>query len=106
MTQKIRVGIAGAGFIGAVHAHAYQHIPDVEIVGIADPIAEKVEPLARETNSRAFRDYSELLDAGVDILNVCLPPQPHLAAAVAAAKAGTHVLMEKPIARTLAEADE
>jgi predicted dehydrogenase len=106
MPKKIRAGIAGAGFIGAVHARAYQHVPDVELVGIADPIAEKAEPLARETGSRAFRDYEELLRAGVDVLNVCLPPQLHLPAAEAAAQAGVHVLMEKPITRTLAEADQ
>ena len=106
MPKKIRVGIAGAGFIGAVHAQAYQRVPDVELVGIADPIAEKVQPLARETGSRAFRDYEELLKAGVDVLNVCLPPQLHLPAAEAAAQAGVHVLMEKPITRTLGEADQ
>ncbi len=106
MTQKIRVGIAGAGFIGAVHAHAYKYIPDVEVVGIADPITEKAAPLAQETSSRVFRDYEELLRAGVDILNVALAPALHLPAALAATQAGAHVLMEKPIARTLAEADE
>lgn len=105
MTQKIRVGIAGAGYIGAVHAHAYTHLPDVEVVGIADPITEKAEPLAKATNSRVFRDYDELLKAGIDILNVALPPALHLPAGLAAAAAGTHVLMEKPIARTVAEAD-
>ena len=105
MAKKIRVGIAGAGFIGAVHARAYLHLPDVELVGIADPVAEKAEPLARETGSRVFRDYEELLTAGIDVLNVCLPPALHLPAAEAAAQAGVHVLMEKPIARTLAEAD-
>ena len=106
MPKKIRAGIAGAGFIGAVHARAYLLIPDVELVGIADPIAEKAEPLARETGCRAYRDYEELLKAGVDVVNVCLPPQLHLPAAEAAAQAGVHVLMEKPITRTLAEADQ
>jgi predicted dehydrogenase len=105
MTNKIRVGIAGAGFIGAVHAHAYMQVPEVEVVGIADPIAAKAEPLAWATQSRVFRDYDELLKAGVDILNVCLTPALHLPAAEAAARAGVHVLMEKPITRTLAEAD-
>jgi myo-inositol 2-dehydrogenase / D-chiro-inositol 1-dehydrogenase len=105
MTEKIRVGIAGAGFIGAVHARAYREVPGVEIVGIADPVAEKAEPLAHETGSRVFRDYEALLEAGIDVLNVCLPPALHLPAAEAAAQAGVHVLMEKPIARTLAEAD-
>lgn len=106
MTKTIRVGIAGAGFIGAVHARAYRQIPGVEIVGIADPIEEKAAPLAKETESRVFRNYDELLAAGIDVLNICLPPQLHLAAAQAAANAGTHVLMEKPIARSLEEADE
>src|SRR6476646_7987933 len=106
MSQKIRVGIAGAGFIGAVHAQAYNHIPSVEVVGIADPVTEKAEPLAKLTASRVFRDYEELLRAGVDILNVCLVPALHLPATLAAVKAGTHVLMEKPMACTLAEADE
>ena len=106
MPKKIRVGVAGAGFIGAVHARAYLSVPDVELVGIADPIAEKAEALARETGSRAFRDYEALLKAGVEVLNVCLPPELHLPAAEAAAQAGVHVLMEKPITRTLAEADQ
>jgi len=106
MPQKIRVGIAGAGFIGAVHARAYLLVPEVDLVGIADPVADKAEALARETGSRAFHDYEALLKAGLDVLNVCLPPQLHLPAAEAAAQARVHVLMEKPIARTLAEADQ
>lgn len=106
MTAKLRVGVAGAGFIGAVHARAYTQVPGVELVGVADPIEEKAAALAKETGCRAFRDYSELFSAGIDIVSVCLPPQPHLEAALAAAQAGVHVLMEKPIARTLAEADQ
>jgi myo-inositol 2-dehydrogenase/D-chiro-inositol 1-dehydrogenase len=106
MADTVRVGIAGAGFIGAVHAHAYTHVPGIEFVGIADPVTEKAERLANETGTRAFRDYDELLHAGVDILNVCLPPALHLPAALAAANVGTHVLMEKPLTRTLEEADQ
>jgi UDP-N-acetylglucosamine 3-dehydrogenase len=106
MPKKIRVGVAGAGAIGAIHARAYTRVPDVELVGIADPVIEKAEPLARETGSRVFRDYEGLLREGVDVLNVCLPPDLHLPAAEAAAQAGTHVLMEKPITRTLEEADQ
>jgi predicted dehydrogenase len=105
MTKKLRVGVAGAGFIGAVHAQACRQVADIEVVGIADPIAEKAEPLARATGGRVFRNYDELLKAGVDVLSVCLPPALHLPAAEAAAQAGAHVLMEKPMARTLAEAD-
>src|SRR5712692_5930607 len=106
MPKKIRVGVAGAGAIGTIHARAYTRVPDVELVGIADPVIEKAEPVARETGSRVFRDYEGLLREGVDVLNVCLPPDLHLPAAEAAAQAGTHVLMEKPITRTLEEAHQ
>lgn len=106
MPDKIRVGIAGAGYIGAVHAAAYTHVPGVEIVGIADPLTDKAERLAAHTGSRAFQDYDQLLRAGIDVLNVCLPPALHVPAALAAAQAGAHVLMEKPLTRTLEEADQ
>jgi myo-inositol 2-dehydrogenase/D-chiro-inositol 1-dehydrogenase len=106
MVAKIRVGVAGAGFIGLVHARAYKQIPHIELVGIADPAAERAEPLARELDCARFDDYEALLKAGVDIISVCLPPRLHLPAAEAAAQAGTHVLMEKPITRTVEEADQ
>ncbi len=106
MTKTIRVGVAGAGFIGAVHARAYRQVPGVELVGVADPIAEKAAALAKETGCQPFHDYDELLRAGIDVISICLPPAPHLAAAEAAAQAGVHILMEKPIARTVAEADQ
>src|SRR3954471_17510392 len=105
MTKNLRVGVAGAGFIGAVHARAYLLVPDVELVGVADPVGEKATALAKETGCKPFHDYDELLSADLDIISICLPPQPHLAAAEAAARAGVHVLMEKPIARTVEEAD-
>lgn len=106
MAAKIRVGVAGAGFIGAVHARAYKQIPAVELVGIADPAAERAEPLAQELGCRRFHDYESLLQAGVEIISVCLPPRLHLPAAEAAAQAGVHILMEKPITRTVEEADQ
>lgn len=106
MPKKIRVGVAGAGGIGSIHARSYVRVPDVELVGIADPVKERADRMARETGCPAFRDYKELLQAGVDVLSVCLPPDLHLPAAKAAAQTGTHVLMEKPITRTLSEADQ
>jgi predicted dehydrogenase len=73
MTKNLRVGVAGAGFIGAVHARAYLQVPGVELVGVADPIGEKAAKLAKETDCRPFRDYDELLKAGLDIISICLP---------------------------------
>jgi predicted dehydrogenase len=105
MAQTIRVGVAGAGFIGAVHARAYTRVPGVTLVGVADPAEQKARALAEETGARPFGDYRELLAEGLDVLNVCLPPDLHLPAALDAAQAGTHILMEKPITKTVAEAD-
>lgn len=51
MDKIIRVGVAGAGFIGAVHAKAYMQIPGIKLVGVADPVAEKAGSLASETGA-------------------------------------------------------
>jgi predicted dehydrogenase len=106
MAAKIRVGVARAGFIGVVHARAYNQIPEVELAGIADPVAERAEPLAHELGCPRFDDYETLLKSGLDVVSICLPPRLHLPAASAAAAAGIHILMEKPITRTLEEADQ
>ena len=107
MAATIRVGVAGAGFIGAVHARAYKQIPDVELVGVADPVDDKAEAIAREAGCQRFRSYEELLEqVNLDIVSVCLPPALHIPAAIAAAQAGVHIVMEKPITRTVKEADQ
>ena len=106
MAATLRVGVAGAGFIGMVHARAYKQISGVELVGIADPVDEKAESLAREVGCQRFYSYEDMLEqANLDIISICLPPEPHLPAAQAAAQAGVHLVMEKPITRTLEEAD-
>jgi predicted dehydrogenase len=105
MVASIRVGVAGAGLIGAVHAQAYQQVAGAELVGVADPLRERAEVVAREAGCQPFHDYAALLETGIDVLSVCLPTALHLPAAEAAAQVGTHVMMEKPIARTLPEAD-
>ena len=105
MVDTVRVGVAGAGLIGAVHARAYQQVPGVELVGVADPIRERAESLAREVGCQAFPDYEALLAADIDVLSACLTSALHLPAAQAAAQSETHLLMEKPITRTLANAD-
>lgn len=106
MAATIRVGVAGAGFIGVVHARAYTQIPGVALVGVADPVAEKAETIAKEVGCQHFHTYEDMLErAKLDIISICLPPALHLPGAEAAAQAGVHILMEKPITRTVEEAD-
>ncbi len=102
---KVRVGVAGVGFVGITHLQAYQQITDVQLVGIADPDDQRGNAAAAQAGCPRYRTYAEMLaQADLDVINVCLPPALHLEAAQAAAQAGVHVLMEKPLARTLAEA--
>ncbi|RMF80170.1 MAG: gfo/Idh/MocA family oxidoreductase [Chloroflexi bacterium] len=107
MAEKIRVGVAGVGFIGVIHARAYQQIENTALVAIADKDMHKAQSLASEFGCQSFNDYTDMLKrARLDVVSVCLPPALHLPAAEAAARAGVHILMEKPITRTVAEANQ
>jgi len=104
--SKLRVGIVGSGFGGAVHAPAYALHPRFEVVAIASP--SSAERVARERKiAHAFRSTEEML-AGVelDVVSVASPPFDHHRSVLAALAAGKHVLCEKPFALTVAEADE
>ncbi|MGW0229361.1 Gfo/Idh/MocA family protein [Actinopolymorpha singaporensis] len=104
MTTALRVGIVGAGLIAGVHARAYATVPGVSIVGVADPRETKAQALASTVGARAFDGLEAVLDAGVDVISVCTPPDTHAELAVAAIKSGAHVLCEKPLAGTLEDA--
>jgi len=102
--RELRVGIAGAGFIAGAHARAYQTIPGARVVAIADPVLTKAEQLAGDSGAEAYTDFAQLLDADLDLLSVCTPSPTHADLAIAGLDAGLHVLCEKPIARTLEDA--
>jgi predicted dehydrogenase len=102
----LRVGVVGAGFGGTVHAPAYALHPRFEVVAIASP--GSAERVARERKiPHAFRSVDEML-AGVDldVVSVASPPFDHHRSALAALAAGKHVLCEKPLALSVAEAEE
>ncbi|HTW85662.1 MAG TPA: Gfo/Idh/MocA family oxidoreductase [Candidatus Sulfotelmatobacter sp.] len=104
--SKLKVGIVGSGFGGAVHAPAYALHPRFEVVAIASPTS--AERVARERKiPHAFPSVEAML-AGVelDVVSVASPPFDHHRSVVAALGAGKHVLCEKPFALTVAEAEE
>ena len=104
--SKLRVGIVGAGFGGAVHAPAYALHPRFEVVAIASPAS--AERVARERKiPHAFASVEEML-AGVelDVVSVASPPFDHHRSVLAALAAGKHVLCEKPFALNVAQAEE
>jgi predicted dehydrogenase len=107
--DRLRIGLIGAGGITRAHIPGYLACQDRAVVtAIAEPI-EKAALTAREAlggTATLFADWRELLERGeVDAVDVCLPHDLHEPVAVAAAEVGKHVMVEKPIARDLAEAD-
>jgi UDP-N-acetylglucosamine 3-dehydrogenase len=103
----MRVGLVGAGFMGGVHLNAYAGIPEVEVVGVADARIESAEAGAAIVGARPYASYDELVAAeDVEVVDVCLPTAFHRDLAVRAAGEGRHVILEKPIARTIEDAQE
>ena len=93
--------------MGGVHLNAYANIPEAEVVGVADPSRESAASGARLAGTRPYSSYEELVAAeDVDVVDVCLPTAFHKDLAVKAARDGKHVILEKPIARTIEDAAE
>jgi predicted dehydrogenase len=103
-----RVGIIGAGGIAHSHARAYDRLPDVEIVAVADIIPERAEAFAKTYNIPHWYDSHQALLARDDIeaVSVCTYNQAHRAPTVDALRAGKHVLVEKPLSFALDDAVE
>lgn len=107
--MTISIGLIGCGGIAHPHADGYLALGDAaRIVAVCDVVAENAEQMATKVGgARVFADYHALLaDGAVDAVDICLPHHLHKDAIVAAAQAGKHILCEKPLCLTLAEADE
>src|ERR671920_866926 len=103
----MRVGLVGAGFMGGVHLNAYAAIPEVEVVGVADARTEAAVAGAKMVGARPYASFEELVAAEeVELVDVCLPTAFHRDLALKAAREGKHVILEKPIARTMEDARE
>jgi predicted dehydrogenase len=106
---KFKVGIVGCGFIaGGKHLPSLSLIEDVEVVAFCDLIPERASNLAAKFGSPdalVTTDYRELLKRQeIDVIHVCTPNSSHCEITVAALQAGKHVMCEKPMAKTAAEA--
>ncbi|MBN1838371.1 MAG: Gfo/Idh/MocA family oxidoreductase [Spirochaetales bacterium] len=105
--DKVRVGIVGSGFIAELHAAALQLVQDSEIVAVASPTPGKARRFAEQRGIRkSFEDYQDLLAVKeVDMITVACPNYLHERVTVDAARAGKHVVCEKPLSCSLEEAD-
>ena len=100
----LKAAVIGAGAFGRHHASKYRHIDGVELVAIADPSAEVRKTSLATHGVGAVADWRELLGT-VDLVSVCTPAQTHAEIVRAFLNAGAHVLVEKPIATSVEEAD-
>jgi phthalate 4,5-cis-dihydrodiol dehydrogenase len=100
------LAIAGLGMAGAVMVHAAAAHPGVKLVAAADPHDAPRNAFARDFNARAYADITEICaDPAVEVVYIATPHQFHAAHAALAAGAGKHVILEKPMALTLADCD-
>ncbi|MFM8984967.1 MAG: Gfo/Idh/MocA family protein [Planctomycetia bacterium] len=104
MSSEIRAGIIGLGFIGRLHLRAASLVPGVRVVAVAEPHAAARE--AAPAGVERFADYRDLLARDLDFVTICLPTVLHHPVALAALEAGKHVLIEKPVTTTYAQAED
>ncbi|GAC1468863.1 MAG: Gfo/Idh/MocA family oxidoreductase [Isosphaeraceae bacterium] len=106
MSEKcLRVGVVGVGHLGQHHARVFATIPGVELVGLTDTRPEQARAVAERTGSRVVDSYPELLDT-VDAVSIAVPTFLHREIAGAALERGIATMVEKPLAGSLAEAEE
>ncbi|MEG2083658.1 MAG: Gfo/Idh/MocA family oxidoreductase, partial [Oscillospiraceae bacterium] len=106
---KTKIAILGTGFISAVHIESItRFVQDAEVVAVCGRNAEHASALAERFGiNSVYIDIDELLrESDAEIIDICLPNNLHRDACVKSANAGRHVIVEKPIAMTLEQADE
>jgi predicted dehydrogenase len=102
---KIRAAVIGVGYLGRFHAQKYAALPGCELVAVVDVDAEAAARVAAELQTRALQDYRSLLGQ-VDAVSVVTPTSSHCQIALDFLCAGAHVLVEKPIAETIGQAQQ
>jgi UDP-N-acetyl-2-amino-2-deoxyglucuronate dehydrogenase len=105
----LKVAIIGAGAISKAHIEAYLQFPErCTIVAISDIYEDKAQERIDQfqlNEARAVKDYKELLQEDIDLVSICTPPYTHASLTVEFLEAGSHVMVEKPMASSLEECD-
>ena len=110
-SDALRVGVVGCGAFGRNHARVYRELQadpseNVQFVGVADLDFNRAQAVAKEFGCEAFRSADELIATGVQVVSVAVPTISHLEVGRRLMASGVDVLIEKPLATTVAEADE
>src|SRR5438067_11701066 len=103
--QKLRVGVIGVGHLGQHHARLYATLPGSTLVGVTDRDPKRAQTIADKHGVDLYPEVAALLPH-VDAVSIAVPTLAHHAVAKLCLDAGLHILVEKPITVTLAEATE
>ncbi|HTP58636.1 MAG TPA: Gfo/Idh/MocA family oxidoreductase [Spirochaetia bacterium] len=107
MSEPVGIGIIGAGFMGMLHARAFSQLPDARVVAVSDPaLKERPRLPGVKEPLELYADHGDLLRRrDIQAVVIASPEKAHRSAVEDAAAAGKHILLEKPIATTLDDAD-
>lgn len=101
MTGRLKVGVIGLGFFGSRHARVFHDHPAADLIAVAELDPTRLAETISATGAAGYSDYRELLALSeLQAVSICLPDRQHEEAAVAAARAGKAILLEKPLAHT------
>ncbi|NYF16628.1 putative dehydrogenase [Microbacterium sp. AK009] len=101
---KAKVGVIGLGVYGALHARTYAAMDGAELTGVCDLRPDRSRDMAAELGCNGYTDVQQMLaTCDLDAVSIALPDHLHADAAITAARAGKHVLVEKPLATTVDE---
>jgi predicted dehydrogenase len=103
--SKLKCAVIGTGYLGKFHAEKYASLDDCELIAVVDINEQAAKEVAEKHGALALADYSSLLGE-VDAVSIVVPTSLHHLVSCDFLKAGTHVLVEKPITVTVEEADE
>jgi predicted dehydrogenase len=101
--SKLRTAVVGVGYLGRFHAQKHKSVDNVELVGVCDRDAARSASVAAEVGTAAYTDHRELLGK-IDAITIAASTAEHFALAKFFLEHGVHVLVEKPMTRTSAEA--
>jgi len=102
--DAVRTAVVGVGYLGRFHAQKYARLPEADLVAVVDIDGQRAEEVAKEVDTRVFNDYRDLMGK-VDAVSIVTPTPQHFAIAREFLSAGVHVLVEKPMTKSLEEAD-
>jgi predicted dehydrogenase len=106
MHGKLRVGVIGVGTFGSLHAQVYRQAEGCELVAVSDVNEGRLDKVSDQLGVDGYADYRELLARDdIDAVSICTTDELHVEPALAAAAAGKHMLIEKPLALTPADCD-